>query len=95
MSSTGDACCTLNGHRVQVDDDADCKRTLDEEWSQTRCAPPPCSSGNMATCYEVDGAGESVYYLADYELFGAGASGLTKCTAVSGGELLAMPECPN
>ncbi|MFW5739916.1 MAG: hypothetical protein ACOC1F_06080 [Myxococcota bacterium] len=95
VSSTGDPCCTLNGHRVEVDEDAGCKRSLDEAWSRVMCAPPPCNRGAMVTCYEVDDAGESVTYLSNYEVFGAGASALTKCLDVSGAELLAMPECPN
>lgn len=95
VSSTADSCCTLNGHRVQVDEDRGCKVALDEEWSYVVCVAPECTSGPTLTCYELANDGGSVYYLANNEIFVPGSSPLTPCQGLTGSELLAMPDCKN
>lgn len=95
VSSTEESCCMLMGHRVRVESDGACKHTLDEEWSYVVCVPPPCAVGATVSCYELDGADESVVYVSNNEVFSPDVPTPTPCQGMTGTELLQMPECPD
>lgn len=88
-------CCTLNGHRIQVDANAGCKRLLDEEWSLAVCVAPDCVLGATITCYYMGlSDGGTVIYLANNEAFRSGGTpGLVPCQDITATELLMMPDC--
>lgn len=94
-SVTGQECCTLLGHRVEVDEAAGCKRLIDPEWSQVLCVAPSCEVAAMITCYELEEEdGTQSIFLGNGEVTGGLEQvGLRICSDKTATDLLSIRDC--